>query len=208
MNVKFFPCGPLQANCYLVYSKKGGDAFVIDAPPGSAAKVEDVAKVEQLKVRFVLDTHGHFDHVSDNMAFVRKFGSKVGIAKAGEKFITDPASQGFQLPFDMEASKPDFYLDSKKPFECAGLSFKIIPTPGHTKGSVCLYSEKEKVLFSGDTLFADCCGRYDLEGSSGKELEESLKALAALPADTVVYPGHGTRTTIGAEIAWMKKFKA
>ncbi|MFA6329671.1 MAG: MBL fold metallo-hydrolase [Candidatus Micrarchaeia archaeon] len=208
MIVKFFPCGPLQANCYLVYSKKGGDAFVIDAPPGSAAKVAEAVKAESLKVLYVLDTHGHFDHTSDNMAFVRNFGAKIGIAKAGEKFISDPASQGFQLPFDMEASKPDFYLDAKKPFECAGLLFNVIPTPGHTKGSVCLYCEKEKALFSGDTLFADCCGRYDLEGSSGKEIEESLKVLSKLPEDTVVYPGHGTRTTIGAEIAWMKKFRA
>ena len=208
MIVKFFPCGPLQANCYLVYSKKGGDAFVIDAPPGSAAKVAEVAQAENLKVRFVLDTHGHFDHTSDNAEFVRKFGAKIGIAKQGEKFITDPASQGFQLPFDMEASKPDFYLDPKKPFECAGLLFKVISTPGHTKGSVCLYSEKEKVLFSGDTLFADCCGRYDLEGSSGEEIEASLKILAKLPADTIVYPGHGKRTTIGSELGWMKAFKA
>ncbi len=208
MIVKFFPCGPLQANCYLIYSKKGGDAFVIDAPPGSAAKVAEVADAEGLKVRFVLDTHGHFDHTSDNMEFVRRFGSKIGISRKGEKFISDPASQGFQLPFDMEASKPDFYLDEKKAFECAGLSFKVIPTPGHTKGSVCLYCEKEKALFSGDTLFADCCGRYDLEGSSGDEIEASLKILAKLPEDTIVYPGHGKRTTIGRELGWMRKFKA
>jgi hydroxyacylglutathione hydrolase len=208
MIVKFFPCGPLQANCYLVYSKKGGDAFVIDAPPGSAAKVAEVAKAEKLNVRFVLDTHGHFDHVSDNMEFVRKFKARIGISRKGEKFILDPASQGFQLPFGMEPSKPDFYLEEKKPFECAGLSFRVIPTPGHTQGSVCLYCEKESVLFSGDTLFADCCGRYDLEGSSGKEIEASLKALSKLPEGTVVYPGHGKRTTIGSELHWMRKFKA
>jgi glyoxylase-like metal-dependent hydrolase (beta-lactamase superfamily II) len=208
MIVKFFPCGPLQANCYLVYSAKGGDAFVVDAPPGSAAKVEEVARAESLNVRFVLDTHGHFDHTSDNMAFKRAFGAKIGISKQGEKFLSDPTSQGFQLPFDMEASKPDFYLDPKKPFECAGMSFRVIPTPGHTKGSVCLYSEKEKALFSGDTLFADCCGRYDLEGSSGEEMEKSLRVLATLPPETVVYPGHGKRTTIGNEIGWMRKFKA
>ncbi|MDD5348232.1 MAG: MBL fold metallo-hydrolase [Candidatus Omnitrophica bacterium] len=208
MIVKFFPCGPLQANCYLLYKEGAAEALAIDAPPGSAAKVAEAIARSNLKVCCVVDTHGHFDHTSDNMAFKRKFGAKIGISRLGEKFITDPASQGFQLPFDMEPSKPDFYLDAKTPFSCAGFNFKVIPTPGHTAGSVCLYEKEEGALFSGDTLFADCPGRTDLEGSDPISMEQSLKRLSLLPPETIVYPGHGKRTTIGDELYWMTDFKA
>ncbi|MBQ6840254.1 MAG: MBL fold metallo-hydrolase [Oscillospiraceae bacterium] len=147
-------------------------------------------KVQQLgkKIEAILLTHGHFDHVGGVKEIAQVTGCRVYICSeelhmpqqwtAGELYFTHAYTEGDIL-------------------ELAGISFRVLHTPGHTPGSVCLMAEN--VIFSGDTLFQSSCGRTDLPGGSWSEITKSLKRLAALEADYKVYPGHGPATTLNEE---------
>ena len=184
MNIRTLTLGDYQTNCYLV-SDENGDTAVID-PGDRPEEILNVARAQHLTIRAVLLTHGHFDHV----------GAVRGIAEAmhcpvyvGEKDLSLPA------PLRGGLVATDTYGDRL----CVGsLTFDVLPTPGHTAGSVCLRCGD--ALFSGDTLFAGSCGRTDLGGDAA-QLAASLSRLAALKEPLVVYPGHGPKTTLEREKA-------
>lgn len=175
MEIKTLKVGELKTNCYIV--SEGKEALVID--PGF--EVEKILKeLTGLKVKAVLLTHGHYDHVTS--AF--ELNAPVWIGEKDEDLMVFSTKR-----------KADRLL---KDGEQIG-DFKVIFTPGHTPGGICLYNEKEKVIFTGDTLFAGDYGRTDLPGSSEAEMIASLKKLLQLPPETKVFPGHGGPTTIGDE---------
>jgi len=179
MQIKCLKVGPLQTNCYLVTNNQG--TLIID--PG--AESEKILKaLGDQKVKALVLTHGHYDHVTEAFYLKEKLNCLVMIHKKDEAMM----SYSTQVRADKLLKDGDQLL-----------VLKVIHTPGHSEGSICLYSEKEKVLFSGDTLFAGNYGRCDLPGSSQREMENSLKRLLTLPPETKVYPGHGQPTTIGKE---------
>jgi glyoxylase-like metal-dependent hydrolase (beta-lactamase superfamily II) len=174
MRIKSLKVGSLQTNCYIV---ENGETLVID--PGFEAE-NILREIGRLKVKAVILTHGHYDHVTS--AF--ELNAPVWI---GEK-------DGAMMVFSTTRKADRLLKDGEKIGD-----FKVISTPGHTPGGLCLYNEKEKIVFTGDTLFAGDYGRTDLPGSSETEMVASLKKLLKLPPETVVYPGHGYTTTIGNE---------
>lgn len=200
MIVKKFVIGPIETNCYLVYDKKAG--ILID-PAVFESKVLDYIKNNQLKIEYILLTHGHFDHISGVSKFAKELSAKIALHQ-GDQSLT----QGlFRLSaplfgYRISAFKPDVFLEDGQIMTAGDLEFRVIHTPGHSPGGVNFYLEKQKILFSGDTLFAGSYGRTDLPGGDEEKIFESIKKLLKLPPETKVYPGHGEETTVGKEITY------
>ncbi|MGB9612641.1 MAG: MBL fold metallo-hydrolase [Candidatus Margulisiibacteriota bacterium] len=187
MNIHIFIVGPLETNCYIVEDEKNREAIIID-PGDEPEKILDFLEKHPLKVREIIVTHGHFDHVGAVWQIKEKLKVKVLMHKNDLPLLSLTTSP-----------LPDRLLIEKDRVDLGELSFEVLHLPGHTPGSIGLYCEKEKVLFSGDTLFAGTWGRTDLPYSSEKDMATSLKKLLKLPPETKVYPGHGETTTIGEE---------
>ena len=187
LNMKHLALGAYQTNCYLVWDEDSPSCVVID-PGYNPEIVLAEAKLLGKEIAAILLTHGHFDHVGGVKDIVAETGCKVYLCDAD-----------LSMPPQMTAGPlyyPNTYSDGSF-VEEAGLSFKVLHTPGHTPGSVCLMCEN--VLFSGDTLFWGSCGRTDLPGGSWSTIQASLKRLAELPGDYDVYPGHGDATKLSFE---------
>lgn len=197
MNVNTYILGELATNCYILTEEN--KAIILD-PSDNADFILEIIVREKLQVLAILLTHGHFDHVLAVGELQESLHIPVYLDEK-DAFLTNRTKETadhfleFQVPILPFVSK-DISLVKKgiPPF-----SFSVIKTPGHTPGGVSLYFKKEKVLFSGDTLFKDAIGRYDLSYSSKSDLQKSLQKLYKLPPDTIVYPGHGEITTIGNE---------
>ena len=197
----------LQENAYVV-SDESHEAVVIDC--GALYDVERNAivryiKDNELKPIHLLCTHGHFDHVIGNDTITREFGLKPEVA-AEDKNLMDLKKQlkdMMGMDYDNEVPPIGRLLTADDTISFGTHSIKILPTPGHTPGSVTFYLETEQVAFTGDTLFKMSIGRTDFEGGSWADMTNSLiNVLAKLPANTKVYPGHGEPTTIGDEMRY------
>lgn len=200
MIIKAFEAGPLYTIGYLVIDEKSGYAVVIDAPKDSASEMVNEARRGNYEILCLINTHGHWDHIADDSEIVRLTAAKVAIHQKDVKLLENPKSVIYDLPFAIEGVRPDIILNDGDVIEVGELRLKVIHTPGHTLGSICLYEENEKVLFSGDTLFAGTIGRTDLPGGSFDDIVKSIQEkLFVLDDDVVVYPGHGPSTTIGKE---------
>ena len=185
MQIAVLTVGAYQTNCYLVWQEGRDDCVIID-PGYMPEKILESACRQGKKVAAILLTHGHFDHVGGVSAIAKETGCKVYLRQE-EKMLPEIMTNG-----------PLYFTDSYGDrFTEAGLDFTVLHTPGHTPGSVCLICDG--VIFSGDTLFADSCGRTDFPGSDPVEMTRSLKKLAALPGDYDVLPGHGDATTLSYE---------
>ena len=195
MLIKCMTVGAYETNCYLVADEATLDCAVID-PGSDASTILNYLEETRLHCRFVLLTHGHFDHtgavsdvLADTEAKLMMHKADVGVSVGGDYYrFVPPEDTGFYADGDVVC--------------VGGLSFTVLETPGHTPGSVCLLCsapEGDRVLFSGDTLFRDSCGRTDFPGSSTDDMLRSLKRLAELPGDCEVYPGHGFSSTLARE---------
>lgn len=191
-----FIFGPFETNTYVV-SDDAKRAMIIDPAclyPYEQQTLERYIETAGLTVERIIATHGHLDHLWGAKWATEKWSLPVLIHEADI-----PMAQAMQEQYNMfgiRTTAESFPIESLQP---SAFSFQIIPTPGHTKGSICLYWEKEKVLLSGDTLFRMGYGRTDLPGGNMGQLIDSLERLFDLPAEVRVYPGHGDPTTIGAE---------
>ena len=187
VNIKVLPLGAYQTNCYLAWDEESDDCIVIDpgyAPEQVILEAEDLGK----KIDAILLTHGHFDHVGGVRGIVEVTGCPVYLH---EKELSQPE--------EMTAG-PLYYTCSYGEgdvLQLAGLTIRVLHTPGHTQGSVCLMVED--TLFSGDTLFMDSIGRTDFPGGSFSQMQKSLRRLAAMDGDCRVLPGHGPETTLDTE---------
>ena len=186
MEIKRFVCNMIRENTYVV-SDDTREAVIIDC---GAYYEEERKAIKQyiddnkLQPKHLIATHGH---------------------EADEDFMNRLPEQARQL-FEMELSDDDFapvgrYLMPADTISFGHTTFKIIETPGHSPGGLCFYSEADKTLFTGDTLFRGSIGRSDFDGGSMFLIIQSLRVLSQLPDDTIVLPGHGERTTIGYEVA-------
>lgn len=204
--------GMCATNCYAVFDggakTPGGyvddgqlkEAVIID-PAADAACIEAMIARYKLRPVAVLLTHGHFDHLSAADAVRRRYGIKV-YAGNEERSVMNSSSSNLSLPFTGEGMtfEADEYFKPGEELDFAGFRIGTIPVPGHTIGSVCYYFEEQKVLFSGDTLFAGSVGRSDFPTGNAGQLIRAIKSgLMSLQDDVKVYPGHGESTTIGCE---------
>ena len=198
--------GDFQTNCYCVRKDKNtAECLLID--PGLAPEpLVQMLRQNDLVPVDILLTHGHADHIG-GVETIRQHWPRVRVAihKDDANMLTDPAENLSLLAGSMVQARPaDVLLDSdEQSYQAAGLRFKIIHTPGHSPGGICLYAPQEHVLFAGDTLFAGSVGRTDFPGGDHQMLIDSIQTkLLMLPEQTNVYTGHGPATTIGNE----KKF--
>lgn len=198
MKVKVFTNGSFEENCYLAIDEPTGEALIID--PGSQAKsIIQWVKEEKCKVKYVINTHGHSDHIGANTEVCNEFGVKLGIHPLDAPMLTDAKlnlSTYWGEP--ILSKKADFFLNENDVVKCGDSELRVVHTPGHTPGGICLVGEK--IIFSGDSLFADSIGRTDFPGGSTVALIKSLKEkILPLDGSIIVYPGHGPTTTIDHE---------
>lgn len=197
MIVEKLVVGQFASNCYIVGAESGGEGMIID-PGDEAGVILKRVKELGLDIKIILLTHGHLDHIAALEKVKEATGAEVIIhADDAATLIDDSLSLFLGLP-PQTPPTPDRLLKGWEGIDVGGLSFTILPTPGHTPGGICILGEG--VLFSGDTLFNCGIGRADLPGGDPAKLIESIQEkLMILPDDTVVYPGHGAETTISAE---------
>ncbi|MGI6367925.1 MAG: MBL fold metallo-hydrolase [Anaerolineae bacterium] len=189
--------GPIGANCYLVASVRTGQALVID-PGDEPDRILAALRSRDLAVGAVVLTHYHFDHVGAAAAIQQETDAPLCIGAGDAAALENPpALFGLTGPAGLRA---DTRLHQGDLVAFGELALTVLETPGHTAGGISLYGEGHDVLFSGDTLFRRGIGRTDLPGGSTSTLQDSIRnRLYALPAQTVVHPGHGEATTIGEE---------
>ena len=198
MIIKHYIKGPIENNNYLVIDEKNKLAVLIDATEYSDDIVQDIINLD-CQLSHILLTHGHFDHVGGVSQFKSRFNCKILMHEADVNWLNNV--NVFLPQFGLEPVEIpviDEFINDGDIINIGDLHFKVISTPGHTKGSVCFLLEN--ILFSGDTLFKGCVGRCDLPGGSYKEIQHSIKdKLFKLPDDTIIYSGHGEASTIGNE---------
>lgn len=199
--IKKFVVGHIETNMYLIINNKKG---VIIDPGFISSEVE--ALIKEIKrecdeIPVVLLTHGHYDHISGLAILKEKFNSTIYCHKLEKEKLKDAEKNGavFFNAVTTTIPPPDKYLSDGEQIKLIGLTFKIIHTPGHTRGGISVLLE-DRYLFSGDTLFKSGIGRTDFcNGSYKDEISSIDKKILTLPPDTIIYPGHGPETTVKDE---------
>lgn len=201
LQIEVFPLGPLGTNAYLVSHPTENKAFIID--PGAKPK-SLIKRIEGLEIEAIVLTHGHFDHIAGVDEIRKLKGCPVYIHDLEADWLTTPKLNGSlmwpNVTPPIETDPAEFALADKQKLTLLGETFTVLHTPGHSPGSVCLvYNEH---LFAGDLLFRLSVGRTDLAGGNSGDLLDSIqRKIFPLPEGTIVYPGHGPKTTVGYEKA-------
>lgn len=191
--------GPLATNCYIVACPQTREALIID-PGWDPDRILAVVRALELKVRYVVNTHAHWDHIGANGAVVSATGAPLALHPADLPLLqARGGADWWAIPMP-SSPPPDLELQDGDVLEVGTLRFQVLFTPGHTPGHISLYEPEAGVVFDGDVLFARGIGRTDLPGGDYETLMRSIREkLLRLPDETRVYPGHGSWTTIGEE---------
>lgn len=190
MHIKTLTVGPIETNCYVVSDENTKDCAVID-PGDECGAIMDYLESEGLTCRCIMLTHAHFDHVGAVPELTEETGAPLYMSEKDNGVAIGSGSERFVAP---EGTK--FYKDGDV-VAVSSLRFRVLETPGHTPGCVCLICGD--AIFSGDTLFRDSCGRTDFAASSTDDMLVSLRRIAELPGDYEVFPGHMSATTLERE---------
>ena len=198
--------GPIATNVYILADPATREAIAIDTAIPSLAWIAGALEERAWTLKLIVSTHGHWDHVGDNAAVAAHTGAQIAVHPADRHRLERP--QPLFAPFEIPPSVPAVDLAEAGEIRFGEIRLRVLHTPGHTEGSVCLHSADEGLLFSGDTLFPGGWGRVDLPGGSPDEMVASIARLTELPDGLRVLPGHGAATTIGRERAWMDLVRA
>jgi glyoxylase-like metal-dependent hydrolase (beta-lactamase superfamily II) len=194
--------GPASTNVHVLADERSGEAIAIDTAIPSLAWIADELAARKWTLRLIVSTHGHWDHIGDNAALADATGAEIAVHALDRESLLHPTP--LWAPFEIPPSVPAVELAEGGEIRFGSIRLRVLHTPGHTPGSVCLQSTDDGLLFSGDTLFAGGWGRIDLPGGSAEAIVESLGRLAELEPAVAVLPGHGASTTIGRERPWLE----
>jgi hydroxyacylglutathione hydrolase len=194
--------GPVATNVYVLADPRSREAIAIDTATPSLAWIADELAARDWTLKLIVSTHGHWDHIGDNAAVAAHTSAEIAVHPLDRERLTDP--QPLFAPVEIPPSVPAVELAEGGLIRFGELRLRVLHTPGHTEGSVCLLSEDDGLLYSGDTLFAGAWGRVDLPGGDAATMIESIARLTGLEDRVGVFPGHGPATTIGRERAWME----
>lgn len=195
-----FPVGPLQCNCSILGDEASGEAMVID-PGDNIPKILALLEKHHLTLKQIVVTHAHIDHVGGAVRLKRATGAPILLNQNDLPLLDMMDMQAGWLGIPTpEVAPPDASAEDGMETSIAGHTARIIHTPGHTQGSICLHFAPERLLLAGDTLFAGSVGRTDLPGGDSRQIIRSIHdRILVLPDETHVIPGHGPATTIGEE---------
>ena len=200
MLIEKFEAGPIWTIGYLVYDSHLLEGIVIDVPLLSADKIYRRIRDLNLKIKSIVATHGHWDHIGEMRKLKSLTGATVCAHKSDEWMLQDPNSALIRPPLPVEPASIDVYLDQSSVVSFGNFNLDVIHTPGHSAGSICLYEKNEGVLFTGDTLFCESIGRTDLPSGSFEEISRSISGkLMVLPGSVRIFPGHGADSTLSKE---------
>jgi hydroxyacylglutathione hydrolase len=198
MRVKTLPVGAIQANCYLVWCEESNEAAVIDPGDEGQRILAEISRLG-LQVKYIVNTHGHADHIGGNATVKQGTGAQLAIHPADLPLLSDTGlnlSTWMGKPFT--CPKPDILLSEGQQLSVGKLTLTVLATPGHTRGGVSL--KTDGAIFTGDTLFAGSVGRTDFPGGSFDDMIKSIREKILVCDDAVeVYPGHGPSSTVGYE---------
>ncbi|MBI5639849.1 MAG: MBL fold metallo-hydrolase [Nitrospirae bacterium] len=198
MHIERIIVGQLDVNCYLVSDEATSDAVIID-PGDESERIVELIEGKGLRPKYVFLTHCHYDHVCAAGDLKKKYNAALIMHKDEIEMYGMTKQLCISWGYDAgDFPSPDRTVKEGDEISIGSCVFKVLHTPGHTPGGVCLYGEK--TLFTGDTLFKGSVGRTDLPGGDTGMLFDSLNKITKLPADTRVYCGHGDETTIGLEL--------
>lgn len=201
MKVLHLVTGPLATNVWVLGTERTREAIAIDTATPSVRWLSQQLSDEGWQLRFVVSTHRHWDHIGDNAEVVISTGAKLAVHGADRHGLEAP--DAMSAPFEIPPSIPAIDLAEGSHIRLGDTDLTVLHTPGHTEGSVCLLSNDDHLLITGDTLFAGGWGRTDLPGGSKEAMIDSLSRLATLEEGLAVLPGHGPQSTIGREKAWL-----
>lgn len=204
MKLHVLPAGPIQTNAYLLVAAERGEAVLIDAPGDIWAKVEPILRDARCRLTDLWITHGHWDHTQGGAEVVRATQARVTAHREDRAMIETPEIMerfmGERL--NLQPIHVDRWVAQGDRLSALGAEFEVRHVPGHCAGNILFYLRAGGLAFVGDALFAGSVGRTDLPGGSFEVLERSIRTqLYTLPDETIVYPGHGPATTVGAEKA-------
>ena len=190
----------LVTNCYIIVDEETKETLVID-PGAEVEKIIDMLDILEARVKYIFITHCHADHIGALDSLKEAKGGKILISREDSTGLYDSS---INLAYYTETHNPELEADSRVDdgdvIHVGNIEFKVISTPGHTKGGLCLYCEKENMIFTGDTIFSGSWGRTDLPTGNIEEIMNSIiNKILVLPDETVIYPGHGRSTIVGDE---------
>lgn len=197
MIIKSLSVGPLENNCFIIANEGTGESLLVD-PGDEPDRILDVINENEFKVKYLVCTHAHFDHVGAVPEIKKETNAKIVIHRDEvsiyEKVPDLSALFGFEID---PLPEPDILVLEGDQLVVGDLKFQILHTPGHSPGGICLYGEG--IIITGDTIFAGSVGRTDLYGGDIEKLKKSIKRLMTLPDEVKIFPGHGPQSTIGYE---------
>jgi hydroxyacylglutathione hydrolase len=197
MMIKKFVVGSLESNCFIIADEKLKECLITD-PGDEPDRILDFIHENNFKVKYIVCTHAHFDHVAAVSDIKKDTDALVVIHKDDLELYKSTKNQAAEWGFDIDPQpEPDMLVSEGDRIVVGELRFKVLHTPGHSPGGICLYGEG--ILITGDTLFSGSVGRTDLYGGNMADLRRSFKRLMSLPDSIRILPGHGPESTIGRE---------
>jgi hydroxyacylglutathione hydrolase len=193
--------GPVATNLYVLGDEKSREAMAIDTATPCLDWLTTTLAERGWTLKLIVSSHRHWDHIGDNAAVSSATGAQIAAHIADRHGLEKPS--GANAPFPIPPSVPAIDLAEGSTIRFGDIELEVLHTPGHTEGSVCLVARSERLLFTGDTLFAGSWGRTDLAGGSEDQMIESLARLSTLADDLRVLPGHGSPSTIERERPWL-----
>jgi glyoxylase-like metal-dependent hydrolase (beta-lactamase superfamily II) len=194
--------GPLATNLHVLADERTREAIAIDTATPCLAWIADELAARDWTLKLIVSTHGHWDHIGDNAVVAEHTGADIAVHPLDRDRLEHP--RPVAAPFDIPPSVPAVDVAEGGEVRFGEIRLRVLHTPGHTEGSVCLLDADTGLLFSGDTLFRGGWGRVDLPGGDPDEMVASLGRLLTLEDAVVVFPGHGPDTTIGRERPWLE----